>query len=102
MKTAASGDGRPLPHGTNPPELRPKKEKPKRPARHRQTVGPRWLTDFGVEADYGLKHHWLRKSRVEMKKGKLSAGPPYTKAGFKVLYRRDAVEDWLRAREVGG
>lgn len=30
------------------------------------------------------------------------AGPPLTRVGRRVLYRRGAVEDWLRAQEGAG
>jgi predicted site-specific integrase-resolvase len=31
---------------------------------------------------------------------RLDEGPPITKMGKKVLYRRSSVEAWLRAREI--
>lgn len=54
---------------------------------------PLYLREKQVDAEYGLSRPWLRKMRMR------NEGPPYTKIHRVILYRREAVEAYLRAHE---
>lgn len=61
------------------------------------------LTGADVEAEYKIPQGTLkvqRWARQHQKPG-LNWGPPYEKAGRKVLYRRTDIEAWLAAGRVG-
>lgn len=53
-----------------------------------------WLTRAEVAEQFGIKVDTLR--RWDSKR----IGPPFVKLGARVLYRREAVRDWLREQEA--
>ena len=57
------------------------------------TVRPLYLREQQVSAEYGLSRPLLRKMRMQ------DEGPPFVKIHRVILYRREAVEAYLRAYE---
>jgi hypothetical protein len=58
------------------------------------------LDEFCVEAEFNLNVHWLRRKRRRGTAGDGDPGPPFIKAGRKVLYRRGDVRSYLDSRRV--
>jgi hypothetical protein len=56
-------------------------------------IRPGYLTEPKLAEQLGKSVRALQDWRTR------GTAPPYTKAGVTVLYRDDAVEAWLRARE---
>lgn len=52
-----------------------------------------WLTQAELAKELGVSQDTLRRW------GSQRNGPPTMKLGMRVLYRREAVKDWLRSRE---
>jgi len=55
---------------------------------------PRFLTEKQTEREYGLSGSWLRKMRW------LRKGPAYVRAGKKILYPRESLEQFLSENTV--
>lgn len=53
-----------------------------------------WITREDLAAQLGLKVDTLRRWDARR------VGPAFTKIGSRVLYRREAVREWLISREV--
>ena len=57
---------------------------------------PNHLTTESQAAPYiGMSRSFLRQSRMNGKRPKRTAGPPFLKIGRKVLYLADDLDDWL-------
>jgi transposase len=73
-----------MPHLGSMPES---KEKP-----HKLLIG--WISRLNLALELGLSVDTLRRWEAQR------TGPPCVRAGRKVYYRRDAVQDWLQQQEL--
>ena len=55
----------------------------------------RLLTESQAAPYIGMSRSFLRQSRMNGKRPKRTAGPPFLKIGRKVLYLADDLDDWL-------
>jgi hypothetical protein len=60
------------------------------------------LKDRHVAREYPVTIPWLKKTRKRIRAGELDAGPAFVQSGRSIFYRREAIEIWLRAHEIGG
>ena len=55
-----------------------------------------WLTRAELARELGVTVPTVARWHSE------GDGPPYTKVGKRILYRRESVQQWLMSRERGG
>jgi excisionase family DNA binding protein len=64
-------------------------------AQEKQPLLGAWMTRVELAAELGVSIGTVSRWHTE------GTGPPFVKVGKKILYRREAVQHWLVARERG-
>jgi predicted DNA-binding transcriptional regulator AlpA len=60
---------------------------------------PNLLTDFLTQPEAAVELRFCKRTLDRWRK--LGEGPPITKLGRRILYRRSSLQSWLQAREEG-
>ena len=61
-------------------------------------ANPNPLSGYFTEAE--LAQHWDQHPQTLRKRRRLRKMPPHIRLGKQILYRREAVEEWLREQEA--